>query len=445
MIRDGKIAQVVIIQEAVGTKPALAMPNVSNGWKGFVPIVDGHGCIVMPCFVDAHTHLVKTHSVPRVVNRSGTMSEAVDREMTEEEKRWKDDTDVYRRMEFAIQSALHYGTKAIRTHLDGCASTDPQVQEAVYQAFSELQQKYKGHLILQGVANLWLPLWLDTDFATKHANKAAQYPNVVLGAYVGNPLPTEHAQALAALDALLAQAHRLQLDVDLHIDESNDPKCCGLTLLCQSLARARQSGYQGRVVLGHCCALSLQTPQRQAEICRELARLGKVCVVANPTTNLSLQDRRGSVAPLSSPIPADVPRTPQWRGVTLLQELRAAGVTVAAATDNVRDHWYPYGSYDLLSTWSLVVQLGHLDTAPTAGHWADVVHQAPSEAMGLDNNDSELSSIASGNSADFIIFPKARRISELLSHSQTNRIIIRRGKVTLFPLPDVSILDDLVS
>ena len=53
-------------------------------------------------------------------------------------------------------------------------------------------------------------------------------------------------------------------------------------------------------------------------------------------------------------IPRDAPRTPRWRGITAVQELAAGGVAVAAASDNVRDHWHRYGDYDLLEVFGWV-------------------------------------------------------------------------------------------
>lgn len=64
-----------------------------------------------------------------------------------------------------------------------------------------------------------------------------------------------------------------------------------------------------------------------------------------------------------APIDPATPRTPLWRGLTLVQELAAAGVAVGAGTDNVRDWWHAYGEYDGLATWKAAVALGHLDTA----------------------------------------------------------------------------------
>lgn len=54
-------------------------------------------------------------------------------------------------------------------------------------------------------------------------------------------------------------------------------------------------------------------------------------------------------------------RTPRWRGVMPVQELRAAGVAVAVAGDNYRDPFYAYGDHDMLDTWRQAVRILHLD------------------------------------------------------------------------------------
>ena len=91
-------------------------------------------------------------------------------------------------------------------------------------------------------------------------------------------------------------------------------------------------------MLGHCTALSLQNKAVREEVIQGLARLNKeytgaVTVVCNPATNLGLQDRKGSMAPHCITIDANKPRTPMWRGLTLVQELDAAGVGVSAGSD----------------------------------------------------------------------------------------------------------------
>ncbi len=51
-------------------------------------------------------------------------------------------------------------------------------------------------------------------------------------------------------------------------------------------------------------------------------------------------------------------RTPRWRGVPLLHELRAAGVPTALASDNTRDQFYAYGDLDMLEVFTQVRRAG---------------------------------------------------------------------------------------
>ena len=336
-VADGKIADV---------GPA---ENKSAG-------VDCGGCVLVACWTDAHTHMVKTHTHPRARNPTGSINDALATEV-DDQPRWLScaccgpvtfgagspppgpppaENDVERRMEFAAASAYHHGTRALRTHLDGTNSPDPKLRAAVYAAFDACRARWaaKG-MHMQGVANLYLPLWTNRALAEQHVAEAVRHEGVLLGAYCGNVNGTPVHETAAAFDALFgyAQAHGLQ--VDLHIDETNDPGCCALMPLVDALTRARAGGYAHPVLLGHCTSLTLQSDATKAAVIRGLAALDAVSVVCNPMTNLGLQDRRGSAAPHCSPIDADVPRTPLWRGLTLVQELAAANVIVGAASDNV--------------------------------------------------------------------------------------------------------------
>lgn len=403
--------------------------------------VECKGAMLWPCFVDAHTHLVKTNAVPRCRNPSGAINDALACEVSDQ-PRWYVEGDVARRMDFALRCAWHHGTRAARTHLDGTNSPDKELRDLVYGVFDEAREKWvqKG-FIIQGVANLYLPLYtLEADMASAHAAEAAKHAGVCLGAYCGDVSLSTKEQTEGALDALFALAKEHSLDVDLHIDETNNPKCCGVAHLCTALERARAAGYAGKVVLGHVTSLALQESTTRDDVIARLAALAPVTVVCNPFTNLGLQDRRGTAPPIGELVDRETPRTPLWRGLTLVQELRAAGVPVAAASDNVRDWWHPYGDYDCLAVWREALTLGHLDTAPREGDWADLVTSVPAAAMGL----ASTGLIAAGAPADLVLFPSARRVSELLARPQHDRLVVRSGQAQESDLPPYEELDDLV-
>ncbi len=83
-------------------------------------------------------------------------------------------------------------------------------------------------------------------------------------------------------------------------------------------------------------------------------------IISLPLTNLHLQGRARGPAPAGAAF--GPPRTPQWRGLTLLHEFIDAGVTVACGGDNVRDAFIGWGDFDLVEVYVESVRLAHLDT-----------------------------------------------------------------------------------
>ena len=152
-----------------------------------------------------------------------------------------------------------------------------------------------------------------------------------------------------------------------------------------------------------------------------VARAG-ISVVSLPMCNMFLQDRHAG-------------RTPRWRGVTALHELRAAGVNVMIASDNTRDPFYAYGDLDMMEVWREGVRILHLDY-PVAD-WAGVVFDAPARAIGV-----EAPVFRVGAPADMIL-TRARDFTELFARPQSDRAVLRAGVELAARAPDYSELDAL--
>ena len=219
------------------------------------------------------------------------------------------------------------------------------------------------------------------------------------------------------LDVLFALAERKGWDLDFHVDESADPAARSLGLIAET-AIAR--GFAGRILVGHCCSLSLQDEDELRRTIEAVATAG-ISVVSLPMCNMFLQDRKKG-------------RTPRWRGVTALHELRDAGVEVMIASDNVRDPFYAYGDLDMLEVWREGVRILHLDY-PFAD-WAPLVREAPGRAMGLDAG-----GLRPGARADLIL-TQARDFTELFARPQADRTVLRDG-APLPPPPEYSEIDAL--
>jgi len=108
-------------------------------------------------------------------------------------------------------------------------------------------------------------------------------------------------------------------------------------------------------------------------------------------------------------------------------------------------YWHSYGDYDGVATWKDAMTVGHLNTAPNEGTWASIVSDAPAAAIGHSTSKSGYA-FEVGACADLVLFPGARRLSELLSRpAQPDRVVLRRGAVQNSTLPHYSEIDDLVA
>ncbi len=372
------------------------------------PIVDLCNGLILPCFVDMHTHLDKGHIWERSPNPDGTFARAIDTVRADAQKHWNAD-DVYQRMQFGLKCSYAHGTKAIRTHIDA-AGEQGTVSLAV---FAALQDEWRDRLILQAVSLVSLDYFL-TPAGEKLADKIAQIGGILGGVAYMNPDLDKQ------LDRVFSLAQERGLNLDFHTDETDDPES---TTLREVAKTAIHHKFSGQIICGHCCSLAVQPPELVTETIG-LVKQANIGIVSLPMCNLYLQDRQSG-------------RTPRWRGVTLLHELKAAGIPVAVASDNCRDPFYGFGDHDVLEVFNMAVRIAHLDRPWE--EWPRTVTETPADLMGLPN----LGRIAVGLPADLILF-KARNFSELLSRSQRDRTVMRQGREIDTTLPDYRELDDLL-
>jgi cytosine deaminase len=370
--------------------------------------------IVFPTFVDMHTHLDKGHVVARTPNPDGTFTGALNATGADRAAYWTAE-DIALRMDFGLRCAYAHGVGAVRTHLDSFA----EQAEISWGVFREMRARWQGKIALQAVALVTIDRY-ETAFGAELADIVAKSGGI-LGA-VTRLSGVDHgaiAEIDRLLDLLFAQAKRQGLDVDLHVDETDDVAAFTLPRIAAAIER---NDFTGKVTCGHCCNLALQTESVAAETIAHLARLG-VTVVSLPSANMYLQDRHAG-------------RTPRWRGVTLAHELKAAGVPFAFATDNCRDAFVPYGDHDTLDSFRFALRVSHLDHP--YGDWAGAITQVPATTMGL----TDCGAIAVGRTADLVL-TRARSFDEVVSRPQSDRLVLRAGRAIDQTLPDYAELDGL--
>jgi cytosine deaminase len=378
-----------------------------------LPAIDLRGGIVLPRFVDVHTHIDKGHIWPRRANPDGSHAGARAAVAADREAYWSAD-DVRTRMDFSLRCAFAHGTGVIRTHLDSLGK-----QAAIsWPVFAEMREQWKDRIALQAVAIFPVDIAVDDEPQFRAlVETVARHGGILGGITFLGEAPGPKLEL--ALDRLFAMAIAHGLDIDLHVDESGSPDARSLERIAVAALRHR---FKGRVVAGHCCSLALAPDEDRA---RTIDRVGEagVAIVSLPMCNMYLQDRTAG-------------QTPRWRGVAPLHELDAAGVAVMVASDNTRDPFYAYGDLDMLEVFREATRILHLDHSERP--WIRMLGLAAAEVMGIAGRGI----IAVGQNADLVL-TRARTLPELLCRPQSDRAVVVSGRAVDTTLPDYRELDHL--
>ncbi|TJZ94255.1 cytosine deaminase [Paracoccus gahaiensis] len=365
--------------------------------------IDLGGRQLWPMLVDAHAHLDKAHTLGRAPDSGGTHAGARDATSRDRKAHWRRD-DLLARMSFALDCAEAHGVAAIRTHLDSHQGQAPET----WAAFAEMRAAFADRIALQAVALVPMDAW-GGEYGSELADLVATQGGILGG--VTRASGGSHG-ALEGLDDMLDRLFTLardrDLDIDLHVDEAAQASAL------PHVARATiRHGWQGRVTCGHCCSLSL-LPDEELDRTIALLTEAQLNLITLPTVNMYLQDRQPG-------------RTPRWRGVMPVAELRTAGVPVAVAGDNCRDPFYAYGDHDMLDSWRQSVRILHLDHP-----FADapiLAGPVPARIMGLDAG-----AIGVGRRANLMLF-RAYTLDQVIARPQSDRMLVRAGQWCSPPSP----------
>jgi cytosine deaminase len=357
---------------------------------GPAPIGDGElalsGWVVLPAAVEPHAHLDKAFSWAASRAPYGDLLSAITAWRAYASGLTLD--QVRERARRALTRYLAAGITAVRSHVDVLLdAADPLCG---VRALLELRTELKDVLDLQVCV-----------LASSFASTATIERALDLGVDVLGGCPHLAADPIAETTRLLDLAERRDIAVDLHTDEQLNP---GMLSIRELAAQVRRRGLAQRVTASHCVSLGSLDPAALAEVLAEVRDAG-LAVVTLPITNLYLQGWES---------PAPVPR-----GLPAVRELLAAGITVAAGGDNVRDPFNPVGRADPFETTSLLVTAAHLD-ADQALH---AVTAAGRTVLGLPP-----AGPVPGALADLVVV-RADDLTDVLAGAGGSRLVLRRGRV----------------
>ena len=364
---------------------------------------DLRSAMVWPATVDCHTHLDKGQIWSRRPNPDGTFQGALAASGDDAAERPLP-ADIRQRAEFQLRAAWAHGTAAIRTHVD---ASPGGVSLGV---LAELARDWQDRIAVQ-VCPFVGPTSGMSELEDL-ARWAAQRDGILSAFLYTTP------ELAAFVEQLFHLADRFGLELDFHADENLDPTSHCLRLVAETAIKRQ---FQGRILVGHCCALGVQSPDEAARTIELVARAG-IGVVTLPLCNAYLMARTAGV-------------TPRDRGFAPVHEMRAAGIPVAIASDNVRDPFYAYGDLDLVEVFRDAMRMMHLDHP--VSDWAAATIAVAADLIGLDKG-----RLDPGSDADLIIL-SARNWSEFAARPQSNRVVLRAGQPVDTTPPEFSELDDI--
>ena len=370
-IADGKIA--AVRPGGGGVRPADAH------------LVDCAGCLVSPSFVEGHIHLDKTMlGLPLTPHRPGATVAA--RIANEKALRRGLELSVEDRGGRLVEQVACFGTGALRSHVD----IDTDLGLGGLDAVLALKARYRDLVDIQIVAFPQSGILRDPG--------TADLLDAALGAgadLLGGLDPAGiDGDVEGHLDIVFGLAERHGAGIDIHL---HDPGPLGAFELRTVAERTMAAGLQGRVAVSHAYALGDIDDAEFGRTAEALARAG-VAIMTN--------------APGTGPMPP-------------VLRLKAAGVTVFAGSDNIRDAWWPYGDGDMLDRATMIGYRQGFYTNEDLAHAFAMTTVLPAGVLSLHDY-----GLREGGAADLVILASTS-VPEAVLDRPRARTVIKRGRVVV--------------
>jgi len=305
--------------------------RIGTGLAPAAEDVDVGGRLVVPGLVETHIHLDKAHIFDRCDISRGDLAEAIS-----EVARLKRDftaDDIEARAGATIEKAVKNGTMRMRSHVE----VDPVIGLTGLAGVRAAARTF-GYAI-----DIEVCAFPQEGLHNNPGTDALLLQALDEGAEVLGAAPYTDSDPKGQIDWVFATAARYDVDIDMHLDFALDPSELDVEHVCR---RADETGWGGRVAVGHMSKLASLDPERLAAIAGRLAGSG-VAVTVLPSTDLFLMGREHDRA---------VPR-----GVAPAHLLCSHGVTCSLSTNNVMNPFTPFGDGSLMRIANLyanVAQLG---------------------------------------------------------------------------------------
>jgi cytosine/creatinine deaminase len=365
-------------------------------------VIDAKGRAAIPGLLEPHIHLEKALLEQRMPNQSGTLAEAI--RITGKLKAQQQREDVLDRSRQVLDMAIRNGVVALRAQPD----VDPIQGLIGVETGLALADEYKNALDLQIVA-------FPQEGILKAPGTLAMMEEALnMGASVVGGCPYNErtwADTQSHIDECFKLAQKYDRPVDLHADfadDTSDPRFAAAAYIAQ---RTIDTGYQGRVTLGHMTSLASLLPD-QAKPVLELLQRAEINIVTIPATDTYLGGRKDQANPR--------------RGLTPVAALRKAGVNVTYASNNIRNAFTPFGKVDPLQIGNMLAHIAQLGSPDDQAYVLRMATVNAARAMGI----GDRYGLEVGKQADMVVLDTPSVANAILD-LPPRLWVIKSGKVTL--------------
>lgn len=359
--------------------------------------IDAGDKLTVPGFIDPHIHLDKVNIVDVVrPNKSGTLKEAI--EIIWEKKAGYTVEDIVERSGDVIKRGALNGTTRMRSHVDIDTIGGLKPLEGVLEA----KRRFKDIVDIQ-IAAFPQEGILKNPGCEKLMREAMKMGADVVGGMPANEESPDDSRK--HIEIAFDIAEEFDADIDMHIDETDDPFYRTLEMLADETIKR---GYQGRVTAGHTCALAAYDDHYAGYVIEKVKKAG-INIITNPATNLMLQGRHD--------------KQPIRRGITRVKELLNAGVNVSFGQDCVKDTFYPFGSADMLQVALIAAHAAHMSLPDEIELTFDMLTTNAAKVLRLEDYGLE-----EGKRADIVILD-TDNVKDAIRLQPARLFVIKAGKI----------------
>jgi cytosine deaminase len=367
--------------------------------EGSIPVgarsIDAEGAMLSPAFIEPHFHL-ENSVMPEYVNKSGTLGEAI--RIAEQIKDQLTAEDIMRRSTIALREAILNGVLWMRDHTD----VDEVAKLDLLDAVVAVREKFKHVIDIQIVAFPQFGL-ADNPESVDLVWQAMDAGADLVGGVPHREKDMDKAARQIELAFEIALANNA--DIDMHVDETDDPYWHTLELLAE---KTIESDYQGRVTAAHCCAMAAWDEKLFQRILPKLVE-AQINICTNTPVNLVIQGRESG--------------HPTRRGIPRVKDLLEAGVNVTCGQDDLQNMFYPFGNMDMLSVANFVAHTAHMSSEQEIKEAFDMPRYRAAKVLGLDGY-----GLAVGAEANLVLF-RANSAADALRKHHERLYVIRKGEI----------------